>query len=269
MSALDGPECAIQTKPMRLVPKFFTRLDSSARRALLVTLGLFGLVGAVFLLGKTGAIGDIDALQTTLQDSADSPWGLAILIAIFCLAAFLGVPQFGLIAAAVVAFGPVLGFGYSWVATMISGSVTFWIGRFAGEDTFRRYAGNMANRMASFIGRNAFAASAIVRNVPTGPFVVVNMAFGVSTARYSHFLAGMALGILPKIALVAFAGQSLMAALRGSPWIAALAALAAAAVWIGLMLYARRRMRGQTATQGQNIPSAHDNSIDSERDPAK
>ena len=64
--------------------------------------------------------------------------------------------------------------------------------------------------------------SAIVRNVPTGPFLLVNMAFGVSNAKFRDYWIGMGLGIIPKIALVAFAGRSLLAALQGNILIALL-----------------------------------------------
>lgn len=232
---------------MSLLPRFLTRMDASAQRSIFVTLGLFALVAAIFLIGKTSGGLNLEALRQSIDDLSGGPAAPLILIAVFCVAAFLGAPQFGLIAMAVAVFGPWQGMAYAWLATMVSGAVTFWTGRLAGEEVFRRYAGNMANRLSSFIGRNALTASAVVRNVPTGPFLIVNMAFGISEAKFLHYWIGMAIGILPKIALVAFAGQSLMAALRGSPWMAVLAALTAGGIWIAIMLYARRRVRS-----GQN-----------------
>lgn len=249
---------------MRLVPRYFTRMDASAQRSVLITLGLFALVILVFVVGKFGGVLNIDAARTALAGLNEGPWGALALIAIFCVAAFLGAPQFGLIAMAVAVFGPWQGAGYSWIATMVSGALTFWIGRFAGEDTFRKYAGNMANRMSVFIGRNAFLASAIVRNVPTGPFLVVNMAFGISRANFLHYWAGMGVGVIPKIALVAFAGQSIMAAIGGSPLIAIAAAVGAGGVWIALMLYARRRVRRETGANGQNVSVEPLSEIDSD-----
>lgn len=249
---------------MSVLPRFLTRMDASAQRSIVITLALFGLVIAIFLVGKTGFGLNLQAVEGAIASFSESPFAPLILIAIFSVAAFLGAPQFGLIAMAVAVFGPWQGMAYSWVATMISGAVTFWVGRLAGEETFRRYAGNMANRMSSFIGRNAFTASALVRNVPTGPFLVVNMAFGISKARFLPFWAGMAIGIVPKIALVAFAGQSLIAALRGSPWIAVAAAIAAGGLWIAVMLYARRRVRGEIAPKGQVLAPMPETEIDTD-----
>lgn len=218
-------------------------MDATALRAAVVSAGLFGLALILLVAGRAGGLIDVDALQAALGELRRSPWGLAIVVGVFCAAAFVGAPQFGLIAAVVAAFGPWTGFAYAWIATLVSGALTFWTGRLAGEGLFRRYAGAAANRMSDFVGRNAFAASAFVRVLPTAPFIVVNMAFGVSRARFTPFLAGLAIGVLPKTALVAFAGQSLYGAVSGAPVLSALAAVAAGAVWVGIVLYARRQVR--------------------------
>ena len=47
------------------------------------------------------------------------PWALAAAVGGFTVLAFLGVPQFVLVAAAVVAFGPWTGFLYSWVGNLV------------------------------------------------------------------------------------------------------------------------------------------------------
>ncbi|MEH6487027.1 TVP38/TMEM64 family protein [Hyphomonas oceanitis] len=229
-----------------------------ARRTLLLGGGLLVGVLVLFALGKLGIMPSEKALNAWMETVAGSPWGLPAIILVFCVAAFLGVPQFALIAAAVAVFGPWLGFAYAWIANMFSGSLAFWLGRLAGEQMFRRYAGATANRLSGFVGRNAFATSALIRNVPTGPAVMVNMAFGVSSAKYTNFALGMALGILPKIALIAFAGQSLFAAMKGNPGLAVLAAIIAAAIYAAIALYARTRM----GPKGQSVPLIGDNPVD-------
>ena len=219
------------------------RPASRSRNALWLGLGLGGAIILLFLLGKTGVIGSLEAFITHMQDIADTPWALPAVIALFTGAAFVGLPQFGLIGAAVVAFGPVNGALYSWIATMVSGSVTFWLGRFSGEAAVARFSGRRASRFTDFVSRNAFAASLIVRNVPSGPFLIVNMAFGAVRANYFAFLGGMAIGSIPKILLVTFAGQSLMSAISGSPLIAPAAALLAAVIFGALWLYVRHRQK--------------------------
>lgn len=223
---------------------------------------LLAVVLLVFGLGKLGVLPSGEAMTAWMDGMADSPWGLPALIVVFCVAAFLGVPQFALIAAAVAVFGPWAGGAYSWIATMVSGALTFYVGRLTGEQAFRRYAGKTANRLAGFIGRNAFVASAVVRNVPTGPLLLVNMAFGVSHARFLPFWAGMGVGTIPKIILVAFAGRSLLAALSGNPVTAILAALAAVAVYAVIAVWVRQRVR----KSGQSVALIGAGAVDNSGD---
>lgn len=229
-----------------------------ARRAALISVGLLVAIIAIFIIGRTGSVMDVDAMEKALAGFASSPWGLPLLIFVFCVGAFIGIPQFALIAMGVFAFGPVWGFVYGWIANQVSGAVTFWTGRLAGEKAFRRYAGKTANRLSGFVGRNTFTASAVIRIVPSGPFLLVNMAFGVSRARFWPFLGGLAVGSLPKLALVAFAGQSLFAAFRGNPLLAVLAAVGAVGIYVLIALYARARMRRRR----QSVPLIDANPVD-------
>lgn len=231
----------------------------TSRRALFLGLALLGLLLAVFLAGKSGLLPDAAVLTDWMERLSDSPWGVIAVIMIFCAAAFIGVPQFVLIGAAIAVFGPLYGAAYSWIGNMVSGAVTFWAGRAAGEQAFRRYAGARAQQLSRFIGRNAFIASIVVRNIPTGPFLIVNMAFGVSNAKFRDFWLGMAIGVIPKIALIAFAGRSLLAALQGNIGIAILAALAAIGVYLAGYFYFRRR----AAKMRQNLPGETSSPVDS------
>src|SRR5687768_11983754 len=106
---------------MRRLLLFLTNMDAKAWRALAISFVLFGGVGVVFLFGAQVLGFDGEAtVEEWLGLAADGPWALPAAVAAFALLAFLGVPQFVLIAAAVVAFGPWTGFGYSWVGTMVS-----------------------------------------------------------------------------------------------------------------------------------------------------
>lgn len=249
-------------------------MDKTAWRAVIVTAGLFAGMAAILVVGKlvvmSGESGEgvWSSVQNALLSLRDHPLGLPAVIAMFCAAAFIGAPQFGLIAAAVVAFGPVKGFLFAWIATMVSCALTFWVGRRVGVDTVRKYGGDGVNRLSKFIGKNDFMASMIVRNVPTAPFIVVNMAFGVSHARFWRFMAGAAIGVLPKTAIVAFGGQAVMAAIRGNPWTAVAAIVLAFVLWAPLMLFSRRQVDEkaeatplQTSESPDALPDETDESV--------
>ncbi len=224
---------------------FLQTMDRPTRSAVILSLLAFGLTAALLLAGSSGSFIDLGAFQAALRELRASGLALPAVVFAFCAGAFLGAPQFGLFAAVIAAFGPWQGGAYAWAATMVSSGLTFWTGRLAGERAFLRLAGPRARELAAFIGRNAFTASAIVRLVPAGPFVLVNMAFGASGARFAAFWAGTGLGIVPKIALVAFAGQTVFALLDGRPGLAAIALGLLALAWLGLAVGARRLMRNR------------------------
>ena len=149
-----------------------------------------------------------------------------------------------------VAFGPWFGFLYSWIATVASAAVTYWMGRGPTARVLERHGGKTVGRLTRFVGQNAFYASFMIRNVPSAPFIVVNMAFGAARASFPGFLAGCALGVLPKTALVAFFGGSFMTAVSGDGvWSSAILAGVALA-WLGLMLGVREWVRRREKARG-------------------
>lgn len=223
---------------------FLTAMDVRAWRAAAVTVGLLGTAGAAFLFAKSRFGATLEgALESWLGGFAGSPWGLPATMAVFTVAAFVGAPQFLLIAACVIAFGPWLGFLYAWLATVASAAVTFGLGRALGRRALERLGGERLERLSRYVGRNAFVGSFMIRNVPSAPFIVVNMAFGVSRARFWSFLAGCALGVLPKTAVVALFGTSILTAVSGDGVWSSVIVAALAFAWLGLMLWVRTLLR--------------------------
>jgi uncharacterized membrane protein YdjX (TVP38/TMEM64 family) len=235
---------------MRAVVDFILNMDSRRWRALIATVLLLGAMVALFAWGKQAlGLGAEAKLEAWLAGFRSGPWGLFAAIAVFTLSAFVGMPQFVLIAACVVAFGPWEGFLYSWIATVVSGGATYWLGRGPTARALERFGGRWAEKMSRFVGRNAFYASFMIRNVPSAPFIVVNMAFGAARANFWGFLAGCALGVLPKTALVAFFGGSFMTAVKGDGvWTAAILA-GVAAGWLGVMLGVRELVKRREQTR--------------------
>jgi uncharacterized membrane protein YdjX (TVP38/TMEM64 family) len=229
---------------MRRLIRFLMDMDARAWRTVLVTFLLFGGVGLLFLLAATvfGFEGGA-TVERWLGFAAHSPFALLIAIGAFAALAFLGTPQVVLIAAAVVAFGPWLGSVYSWIGTMVSASVGFWLGRLTSGRLLRDLGGKGVQAFIAMIARNGFLASLVVRLVPSAPFVAVNMAAGVASMPFAAFLAGTALGIVPKILLTAMAGGSIAHAHQGQAALNLGLLAAALAGWIVTGLLARRWIR--------------------------
>ena len=235
---------------MRRLLSFLSNMDAQAWRTVAVSFVLFGGVGLVFLFGaQVLGFGGEEQVERWLH-AASGPWALPAAVAAFAGLAFIGVPQIVLIAAAVVAFGPWLGSAYSWVGTLVSALVGFYLGRSAGARVLERFSGEGVRRFMRLVGENGFLASLIVRLVPSAPFIVVNMAAGVTPMRARHFAAGTAIGIVPKIALTAFAGASVIRLLKGevgrnAVWLAAIAVL-----WLAIGWYARQWLRSRERDGG-------------------
>lgn len=229
---------------MRRLLDFILNMEAARWRALLATVVLLAAVTGLFLFGKHQLdLGAEHQLESWMSGFRTGPWGVFVAIAVFTLSAFLGVPQFLLIAACVVAFGPWFGFLYSWIATVVSAGATYWLGRGPTARALERFGGRTTDRLKRFVGDNAFYASFMIRNVPSAPFIVVNMAFGATRANFWGFLTGCALGVLPKTVLVAFFGGAVVSAVSGDGIWTSLILAAVAVVWLGLMLGVRELVR--------------------------
>jgi uncharacterized membrane protein YdjX (TVP38/TMEM64 family) len=180
---------------------------------------------------------------------------------VFIVLALTGFPQWFLIAGTILAFGARDGALYSWLATMMSATVTFALGRFMGGAVVERFGGERTRATIDFIGRHGILASGLIRVVPSGPFILVNAAAGAARVPLWKYLAGTSVGIVPKILIVAalstlapgertFAGglaglYQFVTSLTAADW-ALFAALMAG--WIGLLLAVRHlyiRLRRQ------------------------
>lgn len=236
---------------MRRFVDFILNMEARRWKAALATALLLGATLGLLALGKTQlGLATEAKLEAWLQGYAGSPWAFAATIVLFVVSAFIGAPQFILIAACVVAFGPSLGFFYSWAATVVSAAVTYWMGRGPTARLLDRVGGRTLDRLKRFVGRNAFYASFMIRNVPSAPFIVVNMAFGATRANFWLFLAGCALGVLPKTALVSFFGGAVVSAVSGDGVWTSLILAGVAFVWLGLMLGVREWVKRRERAAG-------------------
>ena len=235
---------------MRRLLAFLSNMDAQAWRTLLVSFVLFGGVGVVFVFGAQLLGVDSERTLEGWLGAAQGPWSLPVAVAAFAALAFVGTPQIVLIAAAVVAFGPLTGAAYSWVGTMVSSLVGFYLGRTAGGRVLERFSGDGVKRFMRLVGENGFLASLIVRLVPSAPFIVVNMAAGVTPMRVRDFAAGTGVGIVPKIALTAFAGASIVQLMKGEiegHWVELAAVVA---IWLAIGWFARRWLRRREKEPG-------------------
>ncbi|MGH8740402.1 MAG: VTT domain-containing protein [Burkholderiales bacterium] len=141
-----------------------------------------------------------------------APW--AVMLA-YTPACFVMFPRPLITLAAVVAFGPWLGFVYALLGIVGSSIVTYYVGKRMRRDTVRRLAGAGLDRMVEVLKKYGLLAMTLLRLVPLAPFAVEGIVAGAVHLKLWHLAAGTAIGMLPgTLATTVFGGQ-LESALSG------------------------------------------------------
>jgi len=120
----------------------------------------------------------------------------------------------------------------------------FGIGHFVGAERLQKLDAKLIKKLSAAVRKNGFMTSLVVRLVPTGPAILVNLAAGVSRMKFSHFVGGTAIGVIPKIIVVALISQGFISGLSGSLMAVVFAALAGLAIFISWL--ARKRLEAQS-----------------------
>ena len=108
----------------------------------------------------------------------------------------------------------------------------------------RKLAGTRVNDLSRRLAKRGLIAIAFVRMLPIAPFSIVNVVAGASHIRWSDFLLGTVIGLLPGIVTMTFFVDRAIAALRRpSPGTLGLLALALALI-VALVWVLRRMLRG-------------------------
>ena len=186
---------------------------------------------------------------------SDEPWApIAVLLA-FVGAGLVVFPLLVLIAVTALVFGPWLGPLYTIVGATASAALTFGIGRKLGRETVRRLAGKRVNDLSRRLAKRGLLAIAFVRLLPIAPFSIVNVVAGASHIRWSDFLLGTIIGLLPGIATTTFFVDRAIAALRHpGPDTLGLLALALAVI-VALVFTLRHLLRSRNASDAAGEPS--------------
>ncbi len=189
---------------------------------------------------------DIDQAEffSMMQSLSDSIWAVPITIALFCALAFIGAPQWMLITGTVLAFGAWEGGILSWVGSLAAAILGFGIGNKIGAERLQRLDADLIRKLSAGVRKNGFMTSLVVRLVPTGPAILVNLAAGVSRMKFLHFAAGTAIGIIPKIVVVCLVSQGLISGLSNGQMALFFAGLAALAILLSWL--ARKRLEARS-----------------------
>jgi uncharacterized membrane protein YdjX (TVP38/TMEM64 family) len=215
-----------------------------------------GILRSVLLLVGLAALGFAWAeMPRHLSPAALAPLIAAgggaapfLFVALAGLAMAVGLPrQVGAFAAGYL-YGPWLGTLIGLAASLVSAAVDFGWARFLGRAAIKRRLSGRLERVDAFLAANPFGASLMLRLLPVGNNVLLNVAAGVSGVSPGWFLVGSAIGYLPQTIVFALLGGGTRFDRRLE--LALAVGLFLASALIGLALY--RRAGGLSAASADD-----------------
>jgi phospholipase D1/2 len=207
------------------------------RFAKIIAVGLFViLMMLAWQLTPLAALTDPHTIREWFAGIAASPEAPVIVLAVFIVGGLVVFPVTLLIAATAATFGPLYGFLYAAVGAAASAIITYGVGVLIGRQTLENVLGPRLNRIRRAVTRHGVLAIATVRLVPIAPFTVINLAAGASRIRFTDYVLGTALGMLPGLVLMSALGHQIFNVLTApTPLNVSLFVLAVVA-WIGASL---------------------------------
>jgi uncharacterized membrane protein YdjX (TVP38/TMEM64 family) len=162
--------------------------------------------------------------------------------------------------AAVVAFGPWLGFVYAMSGVLLSALAGYVAGQHLGRDTLRRIAGRKLNRLSKALRRRGIMAVTAVRLVPLAPFVIESLVAGAIHIRLWHFMLGTFLGMLPGMLVATVFGDQLESALRDPArinyWVVGGVLVFFVVLTVAVRRWLARQSQGAAASQSEQTRGA-------------
>lgn len=164
-----------------------------------------------------------------------SPWlhsdftPLVVIVG-FVLGGLVVIPVTTMIIVVVLVFGPLPGFVYAVIGSLLSAVTGYGLGNLLGRHTVRQLTGRRINQVSRQLARRGLLTMLIVRIVPVAPFSIINLVAGASHIRFRDFLWGTVLGMTPGILGVTLLTDRVKASLRSPDWQTVLSLVLVAAV---------------------------------------
>ena len=168
---------------------------------------------------------------------AAGPWAPAASILLIVLHSFLPFPAEILAVVNGMLFGFAAGTFITWLGAMLGAFAAFGLARRFGRPLAERLAGEARwTRMQDRIRHGGAGSLLLARLIPVISFNLVNYAAGLAGIGWWTFAWTTALGILPVTTASVLVGSHMI---HTPVWVWAVAALAAAALWLAWRRYGR------------------------------
>lgn len=164
-----------------------------------------GLVGAYWLYANANNLSPLEVTQEMLGFMQNGIWGILIFILLYAIRPLILFPSTIITLAGGFVFGPVLGVLYTIIASNISSTIAFYVGRYFGEGLFKDDGSDgLLQRYARRMRENSFETVMTMRFIFL-PYDAVSYLAGFLRIKYLPFILATALGSIPgTIAFVGF-----------------------------------------------------------------
>jgi len=199
-----------------------------------------GLIVIVVLAAASFLLGDLlDEAWVDAHVRGQGVQGELLFLLAGCLLSSVGLSRQLIAFLSGYAFGFLPGVLLATLAVVAGCILTFFVSRYLLRVfLLQRYAGRI-DRMGRFVHENTFVMTLLIRLLPLGSNLMVNVAAGVSGVRSVPFFLGSALGYLPQTLIFALVGSGTSV---DQFWQVAVAmVLFVAATVLGIWLYRKYR----------------------------
>ena len=172
----------------------------------LVTLTFWGaLLVAYQWYARANALSAFEVVQQLLAFLNQGAWGVFAYIVFYALRPLILFPSTILTLAGGFVFGPILGVLYTILASNLSSTIAYFVGRFFGQGLLKEDASEgWAQRYARRMRENSFGTVMVMRFIFL-PYDAVSYLAGFLNIRYWPFILATVLGSIPgTIAFVGF-----------------------------------------------------------------
>jgi len=173
------------------------------------------LVAAGILAARAFGLGDLIRLENVarLKQGIEGYGALApaVYIAGYILAVVFFVPGLPITVLGGVAFGPLWGTFYVWIAATIGAGLAFLVARYGVRSTVERWvqASPRIAKMDGQVARHGWRIVMLTRLVPIFPFNLQNYAYGITRIGFWPYAITSSICMLPGTAAFTFAGGAL------------------------------------------------------------
>lgn len=185
-----------------------------------------------------------EAVTAFLEKYRNSPWGPLYVIGAYVVAGLTFFPVTIISLAVAAVFGPLWGIVYGMAGILISGTIIFTIGEKMRGREARQFIKRYVEKYDKQLKESGVAGIATMRMVVFAPFTIINFICGLSSVRFTDFIVGSFIGILPGFIARAIVGDSIIPLLF-NPNITTISYLVIGlTLWVGIILLARKLFNG-------------------------